>query len=190
MIIILYYFIKVKYNGVKGGVKLLDKRRREILNILNNGREPIKGTDLGEQFGVSRQVIVQDIAVLRAEGADIIATPRGYMIMKERSGIIKKIVSDHGKGKELEDELRIIVNNGGKVIDVIVEHPVYGEITAPLDLENNRDIDEFLNSIDKSKGEPLLALTGGIHIHTLEVMNEEDYEIIERELIKKKYLKK
>ena len=169
---------------------MLDKRRREILDILYSSKKPVKGTELGDRFGVSRQVIVQDIAVLRAEGEDIIATPRGYIMMKKISGIRKQIVTDHGKGDELEEELRIIINNGGKVIDVIVEHPVYGELTASLDLEDNRDIDEFLLSIEKSEGEPLLALTGGIHIHTIEVENEEVFNNIEKKLMEKKYLKK
>lgn len=169
---------------------MLDRRRSEIMEILKTSQGPVKGTDLGEKFGVSRQVIVQDIAVLRAEGEDIIATPRGYIMIEDRDRILKKIVSDHGKGRELEEELRIVVDNGGRMVDVTVEHPVYGEITAPLNLASPGDVDEFLENIETSQGEPLLALTGGIHIHTVEVEREEDFVRIEKELIKRNYLKK
>lgn len=169
---------------------MIDKRREEILNILNNSEDPVSGKELGERFDISRQVIVQDIAVLRAEGEDIIATPRGYIMVKKSNGIVKKIVCQHNKSDELEDELRIIIENGGRVIDVIVEHPIYGEITANLDLENNRDIDRFVDSIKDTKGKPLSDLTDGLHIHTIEVKNERDLEKIKKELFEKNYLKK
>ncbi len=169
---------------------MIDKRRKEILKILYNAKNPISGTELGDKFNVSRQVIVQDIAILRAEGEDIMATPRGYIMIKQSLGIIKKIVSQHNKSDELEDELRIIVNNGGKIIDVIVEHPVYGEITANLDLKDNKDIDIFIDKISKAKGKPLSALTDGLHIHNIEVNSEEDYNKIKAKLFEKNYLKK
>lgn len=169
---------------------MIDRRREEILNILNNSESPVSGSELGKKFDVSRQVIVQDIAVLRAEGEDIIATPKGYMIVKKTKRLRKKIVCQHNREEELEEELRIIIDNGGKVIDVIVEHPIYGEITANLDLENNFDIDNFIESIKDTKGKPLSALTDGLHLHTIEVDNKKDLENIKLKLFEKNYLKK
>ena len=168
---------------------MIEKRRDEILNILKKEINPINGSELGEKFDVSRQVIVQDIALLRARGEQIVSTPRGYFLMKETSGLIKKIVSEHGKD-DLEDELRIIVDNGARVVDVIVEHPVYKEIKACLDLSSRADVDQFLRDLNESKGEPLLSLTGGIHIHTIEVVDEDMFLEIERQLFEKGYLKK
>jgi len=167
-----------------------NERRRDILNILKTSGSPVNGSELGERFKVSRQVIVQDIALLRAEGEDIIATPRGYMVVGESSKILKKIVSCHRKTSELEEELRIIIDRGGRLVDVIVEHPVYGEITGNLDLRTRKDIDSFLEKLKESEGEPLSLLTAGIHIHTIEVESEEDFLSIEKELFEKGYLKK
>ncbi|HEY8363291.1 MAG TPA: transcription repressor NadR [Tissierellaceae bacterium] len=165
-------------------------RRIEILKILERAQEPIKGTDLAERFNVSRQVIVQDIALLRAEGNNILATPRGYVLPRsyEEKKIKKTIVCRHQGYDELEEELRIIVDLGGKIIDVIVEHPLYGEIKGSLEIASRYDLKLFMDELRKTKAEPLASLTGGIHLHTIEVPDEETFERIKRELSKKKLL--
>lgn len=59
-----------------------EERRVQILNILRKETEPVAARKLAEQFGVSRQVIVQDMAVIRVKAPEIISTTRGYMLQK------------------------------------------------------------------------------------------------------------
>lgn len=166
-----------------------NKRRKKINEILNRNNQPFKGADIANKFNVSRQVIVQDIALLRAEGKDIIATPNGYMMIKEKnSGIKKTIVSKHETYNEIEEELNTIVDLGGKILDVIVEHPIYGEIKGQLMIDSRNDVKEFIKKIKKEKAEPLATLTEGLHIHTIEVPNENIFNKIKKQLKIKNYL--
>ncbi len=166
------------------------ERRKAILEILNSLEKPVKGTEIAEKFGVSRQVIVQDVAVLRAKGEDILATPRGYLIPKayESNKIIRTIVCKHDNDKEIEEELDIILSYGGKIIDVSVEHPLYGEIKSQLQISSRYDLNEFMVNLKKYKAEALSSLTDGIHIHKIEVDNEEMLIKIKEKLLEKKYL--
>ncbi len=165
------------------------ERRKVILNKLMTSKEPIKGTDLAQVFNISRQVIVQDIALLRAQGEDIIATPQGYMIpIKKDNKIRKRIVCKHEGYNAIEEELQIMIDHGATIIDVIVEHPIYGEIISMLNISHKKDLDNFINKIIKKKAEPLATLTEGIHIHTIEIDNEEIFKEMEKELNKKGYL--
>lgn len=165
-------------------------RRKCIVKSLKESEEPIKGTELANIYNVSRQVIVQDIAILRAAGEKIIATPQGYMMMNEKKDnkIIKAIVCKHFGYDEIEDELKTIVDLGGKVLDVIVDHPLYGEIKSSLMINSRIDIQKFMDNLYKEKAEPLASLTEGVHIHNIELPNEETYERIKDELFKKGYL--
>lgn len=167
-----------------------NERREKILKILGETQEPLKGTNLAEMFKVSRQVIVQDIALLRANGNNILATPRGYILPKsyEKKKLIKTIVCRHHGHEKLEEELRIIVDLGGKIIDVIVEHPLYGEIRGSLEIASRHDLKLFIEELRKTKAEPLASLTGGIHLHTIEVDDEETFIRIKEELANKKLL--
>ncbi|SCX82545.1 transcription repressor NadR [Alkaliphilus peptidifermentans] len=166
-----------------------EERRKAIINELQNGRKPIKGTELANLFSVSRQVIVQDIALLRANGNDIIATPQGYIIMKEKKGkLIKTIVSRHHNYEEMEDELLIMLDHGVKIIDVIVEHPIYGEIRTVLDIGYKGELQEFMEKVKFYKAEPLASLTDGVHIHTIEVTSEKSFQDLKEELFRKGYL--
>ncbi|WP_026894929.1 transcription repressor NadR [Clostridiisalibacter paucivorans] len=165
------------------------ERRNEILRTLINTDNPIKGIDIANIFDVSRQVIVQDIAILRAKGEDIIATPQGYLIVKKSNKkLLKAIVSKHQGYDEIEDELTTIVDLGGKIIDVIVEHPLYGEIKSPLMIGSRLDVKSFMEKIKEVQAEPLSSLTDGVHIHTIEVPSEEVFQQIKIRLKEKKYL--
>lgn len=168
----------------------MTNRREEILKILEESNTPVKGTILGKEFDVSRQVIVQDIALLRAEGNDIVSTNRGYLIHTHNNKTIKHIVSQHDGYDQMEDELNIIVDHGGKVRDVIIDHQVYGEIRAILEINNRVDVKEFINEVKTSKAEPLSLLTEGVHMHTIEVESLEMFEDIKKALEKKGYLTK
>ena len=166
------------------------ERRDKILKELGTSKKPIKGIELSRIFGVSRQVIVQDIALLRARGEEILATPQGYMIphIYGENKVVKKIVCNHEGYDELEDELKIIVDMGGKIIDVIVEHPLYGEIKSPLEISSRLELQQFMKNLKQTNAEPLSSLTAGIHIHTIEVDSEENLDRIKEALDGKKYL--
>jgi transcriptional regulator of NAD metabolism len=167
-----------------------DERRKNIASELAGAGDPVTGGDLAARFGVSRQVIVQDMAVLRAEGLPVVATPRGYMLLRaEGTGrLVKTVVTRHRDYEAMEEELLIMVGCGAKVVNVIVEHPVYGEITGNLMLSTPGDVARFMESIRGSSGEPLSSLTGGVHLHTLEVDGEETWERLLAELAEKNYL--
>jgi transcriptional regulator of NAD metabolism len=175
----------------KGGTCVkTDERRGMIIAELSGAGEAVTGSDLASRFGVSRQVIVQDMAVLRAEGLPVVATPRGYILLRpEGSGrLVKTVVTRHRDYEAMEEELLIMVGCGAKVLNVIVEHPLYGEITGNLMLSTTADVARFMESIRKSAGEPLSSLTGGVHLHTLEVDGEEGWERLLAELGEKNYL--
>ncbi len=163
--------------------------RRELIYVsLLNSQRPLKGTDLAKEYGVTRQVIVKDIAILRAEGKGIIATPEGYIVNKGLDNYIKKIIAVSHTREELYDELKTIINYGGKIEDVIVEHPLYGEIRCNLMLKTMADLEEFMLSFKRYNAEPLSSLTGGMHLHTIAAETNEVLESIERELINKGYI--
>src|SRR5690606_26554579 len=143
------------------------ERREEIIKMLHESDTPITGTDLAEHFGVSRQVIVQDIALIRAKGTKILATPQGYMVPAkiERNRIRRTIVCNHKGYDSMEEELRTIVDLGGKIIDVIVDHPLYGEIKSPINIESRHDLAQFMENIRGTNAEPLSSLTGRSEEH-------------------------
>ena len=165
------------------------ERRKEILKTLRSSDFPVAARELAAKFGVSRQVIVQDIALLRAGSAEIFATPKGYILYTQ--GPAKKYrrsyMVNHTK-EQIVDELSLIVDNGGKVLNVIVAHDVYGQIQADLILENRQDILAFYERMGSSKAGPLLQLSNGIHIHTVEAASERILDNIERDLRERGYL--
>ncbi|MGO1371019.1 MAG: transcription repressor NadR [Senegalia sp. (in: firmicutes)] len=166
-----------------------NKRRENILKLLINSNFPIKGSDIADEFKVSRQVIVQDIALLRAKGNKIIATPNGYIVINnKKSKLERTIVSVHENHKDIKEELNIIVDLGGKILDVIVEHPVYGEIKGQLMISSRKDIDVFINKMKENNAYPLSTLTEGVHIHTIEVPNEKIFTEIKDKLKEKNFL--
>lgn len=131
------------------------------------------GTDLAQQLAVSRQVIVQDIAILRAGGAQILATPQGYLLNADtRNSAVQTVVACCHMGEQIEDEISTIVDHGGKLVDVIVEHPLYGELRANLQIASRRDLALFLAQLGNTAARPLSALTGGVHLHTIEAANQ------------------
>ncbi len=159
------------------------ERRAELLTMLKHAAGPLTGTWLAKELKVSRQVIVGDFAILRAAGTAVYATPQGYVLPKvEVPKTIKATLACKHERDNMESELAIIIDNGGKVLDVIVEHPVYGELTANLMLSSRRDLNEFLRKLDKSKAEQLASITGGVHMHTVEVPDYKTLARIEEEL--------
>lgn len=166
-----------------------EKRRELILEILNKSSAPISATYLSKEFKVSRQVVVQDVALLRAARYDILATARGYILNKEADIMKKRVIIVQHTSEELEDELNTIIDNGGRVRNVIISHPIYGELVGDLMLKNRRDIKQFVDKVNSTSAAPLMKLTQGMHMHTIEAGCEEELDIIEEELKIKGYLK-
>ncbi|WP_346888893.1 transcription repressor NadR [Clostridium sp. UBA1056] len=164
------------------------RRREKIKNLLIQSQEPIKGQELAEMFQVTRQVIVKDIAIIRAEGIKVISTPKGYMDLRENINSVKKVIAvNHGR-EDVKNELETIVKYGAVVEDVIVEHPLYGEIRAMLMIKNMMDIENFYNNFNQYEAEPLSALTNGVHLHTIICESDGILSDIIEELDKKGFL--
>ncbi|MCM1307459.1 MAG: transcription repressor NadR [Butyrivibrio sp.] len=165
-----------------------NERRNNIIGILKGNSEPVSGTALAARLGVSRQVIVQDIALLRAADKNIISTNKGYMYFAPDTGKFKRTFRVCHTDDKMRDELNCIVDNGGRVLDVMVEHGVYGTITADLQMCTRRDVNDFMEKIGSETSKPLKLLTDGIHYHTVEAESESALDIIERELKRRGYL--
>ena len=148
-----------------------EERRSAIFDTLARADQPVSAAALARRFGVSRQIVVGDVALLRAGGADISATPRGYVILPAASGLVRRLAVCHGEDG-IEAELNAMVDQGCTVLDVTVEHPVYGQLTGPLQLSNRHEVAEFLRRCSQSDARPLSDLTEGIHLHTLSCPDE------------------
>ena len=159
-----------------------DSRRDKIIEMLNQAPEPLSGAALAKQLKVSRQVIVQDIALLRAYDKNILSTNKGYILYQpETKAVYKRTVSVMHTDGQMQDEMYTIVDCGAHVLDVVVEHEVYGQITADLFLRSRTDVDEFIEKIAKSKAQPLKTLTNGAHFHTVEADSEDVLARVQRQ---------
>ncbi len=147
------------------------QRREAIIQTLTRADGPCSASALAGQLGVSRQVIVGDIALLRAAGQQIIATPRGY-VLNRSDGLLCTVACRH-EAADMGRELYAMVDQGCTVLDVIVDHPVYGQLTGQLQCSSRHDVDIFLSLA--LHAQPLSALTRGIHLHTLRCPDEAAY---------------
>lgn len=162
------------------------ERRLRVLDILKEG-ERVRGTELAKALGVSRQIIVGDVALLKAGGVPVISTPRGYYMKKEPRGYLRTLVCFH-KRRRTAEELRLIISLGGMVHNVSVEHEIYGSITASLEIKNRDDVDDFIRRM-KMKRAPLLStISGGIHSHLIETKGEKEMDMVEEGLRKAGFL--
>jgi hypothetical protein len=164
-----------------------NQRRSELIALLKKSNSPISGAELAKTFQVSRQVIVQDIALLRATDKNILSTNKGYILFDplEKTGRVKRTIAVHHGDDQMQEELYLIVDNGGCVLDVVVEHEIYGQITADLILKNRRDVDEFIDKMQRIGDRPLKELTGGNHFHTIEAESAQILDRIEVQLKEK-----
>lgn len=165
-----------------------EERRVTIINRLKESEEAIVARTLATEFDVSRQVIVGDIALLRASGEDIISTPKGYLIQNNKNtGVSRSVVCQHSPLDTL-DELYTIVDLGGEVVDVTVEHPIYGLIQGRLMISSRLEANEFNALIEKNPSALLSTLTNGLHTHTIKAPSEERLEQIVEALNEKGYI--
>lgn len=152
------------------------ERRERILEYFRRQTGPVSASTLAAEFSVSRQIIVGDVALLRASGVDIDATPRGYILKeKEKKGLIRRVACVHN-GEQMADELNICVDYGCEVLDVIVEHPVYGELTGKLYLQSRYDVAQFIQKVQQESAHSLSELTDGAHLHTLRCPSQDIFE--------------
>ncbi|MDV2580919.1 transcription repressor NadR [Alkalibacillus haloalkaliphilus] len=152
-----------------------NERREQILNALKQTAEPKTGKELSELYAVSRQVIVGDIALLKAQNEPIMSTSQGYIYMSQQEDTPRyerTIACCHNK-EQTEEELNILVDHGVYVKDVIVDHPIYGEFKAVLHISNRVDVKKFKTQVDQSNAALLSELTGGVHLHTIAADEEE-----------------
>lgn len=163
-------------------------RREKIIEILKENLDPVSGSELSKILGVSRQVIVQDIALLRAVNKNILSTTKGYVLYYQEDKKVNRCFLVQHSTEAIEDELCTIIDNGGKVLDVIVMHDIYGEITTDLILKTRQDVYDFVEKVKSQKVVPLKELTNGVHLHTVEADSEEILDRIENKLNEKKYL--
>ena len=162
------------------------ERRKSIVNILLSEDRPIPGGELSEKCGVSRQIIVQDIAVLKGQGFDILSTHNGYIIQK--SPLKERVFKVKHSTKQTEDELNTIVELGGTVVDVFVWHKVYGKMVAPLNIFSSLQIKQFIEGVRTGKSTELMNITGGYHYHTVRAEKEDILDRIEEVLSEKGYI--
>jgi uncharacterized protein len=149
------------------------KRRRRILEWMRSHGGPVCGGELAKHFRVSRQCLVQDVAILRAGGEEIVATPRGYRLPLAAPQAHRAVLACKHAPERTKEELQTLVDHGVKILDVIVEHPIYGELCGRLMLESRADVDDFLEQVRNSKASLLSSLTGGVHLHTVEAARPE-----------------
>ena len=155
-----------------------EERRNQIVDILKHSSSPVPGTQLAQILDVSRQVIVQDIALIRAKNIDVFSTNRGYVLKVKH------------EDDEVEAELGAIVDMGGWIRDVFVYHKVYGVIRAEMNIHSRRDIRKYLEEIANGKSSLLMNVTSGYHYHTIVADDEQTLDLIQEELGKLGFLAK
>ena len=162
------------------------ERRKAIVNLLLASKTPISGGELSKQFNVSRQIIVQDITVLKGLGYEIFSTHHGYVLQK--SPLVERVFKLKHTTEQTEDELITIVDLGGTVVDVFVWHKVYGKISAMLNIFSRLHVKQFLEGVRTGKSTELMNITGGYHYHTVRADSEAVLDKIGETLQQKNYI--
>ncbi len=163
-----------------------EERRKNILQMLASSHTPISGSTIAEKLGASRQIIVQDVSVLKASGYDILSTHSGY-ILKE-TPLKERVFKLRHTSEQTHDELSCIIEHGGTVADVFVWHKAYGKVQAPLNISTRKDIEDFMYAIKTGKSSELMHITDGYHYHTIRAETDEILDIIAKVLEEKGYI--
>lgn len=162
------------------------ERRKEIIMFLMAQKEAVSGSVLSEKFGVSRQIIVQDISVLKEEGFEILSTHYGYVV--RNTPYVTREIKMYHTTEQTEDELNCIVDFGGTVVDVFVWHKVYGKMSADLNISSRIQVKQFIEGVRSGKSKELMNITGGYHYHTIRAESEQILTEIENKLDEKGYV--
>ncbi len=163
-----------------------EERRKGIINYMLCENSAVSGSKLAEMFGVSRQIIVQDISVLKAKNYNIISTHNGYVI--QCSPMMERVFKVYHTKEDTQNELNTIVDFGGIVSDVFVWHKVYGRVEAELNIASKQDISRFLDGVRTGKSSELMNITGGYHYHTVRAESKEILDKIEHSLNEQGYI--
>lgn len=162
------------------------ERRKGIIALLASEKKAISGSDLAAKFGVSRQIIVNDISHLKECGYEIISTHHGYVF--QSSPQKQRVFKLKHTTEQTRDELSTIIGLGGTVENVFVWHKVYGKIEASLNIFSHLGIERFIDGVRSGKSTELMNITGGYHYHTVRAENEETLDAIEEALSSKGYI--
>ena len=167
-----------------------EERRAELIKILENSVKPVSGTELARHFAVSRQVIVQDIALLRAINKNILATNKGYVFFREKDqiGKVQRTVCVCHEDHDILNEFECILDFGARILDCTVEHEIYGQISVELVIRSMEDAEKFVGQLEKCQSKSLNILTGGVHYHTIEAPSVRVLDAVERALDEAGYL--
>ena len=165
-----------------------EERRKQLLNILSSSNNPVSGGTLAKELNVSRQIIVQDISLLRANGATIFSTNKGYLLQEDRK--YSRVFKVYHTDDQVEEELSTIVDAGGQIRDVFVYHKVYGVLKADMGIKSRRDIRAYMEEIRTGQSSLLKNVTSGYHYHTIDAESEEILNAIQEELQQKGFLAK
>lgn len=163
-----------------------EDRRKEIAGFLMSEEKPVSGGNLSERFGVSRQIIVQDISVLKASGYDILSTHNGYIV--HSSPHTERVFKVRHTTEQTENELNCIVDLGGTVVDVFVWHKVYGKIEAKLNIFSRLHVKQFIEGVRSGKSTELMNVTGGYHYHTVRAESDDILDRIYDKLKSENYI--
>lgn len=161
-------------------------RRKAIVNLLLSSKEAISGSKLSEEFGVSRQIIVKDITALKGSGYDILSTHYGYII--QQSPLKERVFKVYHTTEQTEDELNLMVDLGGTVVDVFVWHKVYGKVAAPLNIFSPLHVKRFIEGVRTGKSTELMNITGGYHYHTVRADSDDALDEIAAALKERGYI--
>lgn len=162
------------------------ERRQEILHLLSSSQSPLSGTALAEHFSVSRQVIVQDMAVIRASTPGILSTTKGYAIQQDTS-FTREFKVRH-RQEQAAEELNLIVDCGGHIKNISISHRVYGRVSAEMDIRSRHDVTEFVEALNSSHSTVLSNATSGYHYHLVEASSPERLDLIRQQLEKAGFL--
>ena len=179
--LVIYYRQDTDLDRKEGCFMDAQERRQAVARRLEEARDPVSAAALAREFSVSRQIIVGDVALLRAGGMDIAATPRGYVLPEQPAGLVRTLACRHN-GEQMEAELNAIVDQGCTVIDVIVDHPIYGQLTGALNLSNRYEVGQFISRCQEYSAVPLSLLTEGIHLHTVLCPSQEAFDRVREAL--------
>lgn len=165
------------------------QRRDTIMEMLRVSDQPISGGEFARRLGVSRQVVVQDMALLRARNKNILSTNKGYICFQpDVKKTFQRCVKVCHPTDAIQSELYAVVDAGARMLDVTVEHSIYGSISVDLLIENRKDADEFVRKLEAGDTRPLKELTDDVHFHTLEASTEEALERAIEALRSKRFL--
>ena len=161
-----------------------EQRRTEIRRMLQQAQQPLTGTALARALHVSRQVIVQDIALMRAEHLPILSTNKGYLLGPDavQTQQPKRVFFVRHSTDRVMEEFMAVIDLGGRILDVSVEHDLYGPIRADLLIENAQDAQDFVERLAACRDNPLKVLTDDCHFHTVTAPSEKLLDLIEAEL--------